>query len=419
MANQFARRRVVITGLGIVSPAGIGTEASWKAVVAGQSTAGPITLMDASGFPVRFACEVKGFVPSEWMDAHESRRVDRFAHFAMASARMALEDSGLDISQCDPWRCCCIYASGIGGIRSMEEQYTRFNVKGPSRISPFTIPFLMINAASGNIAIAYGLKGVNYGPVSACSSAAHALGQAFQHIRWGEADLVVAGGSEAAISVLGMGGFASMKALSTRNDDPQRASRPFDKGRDGFVMGEGGGALIVESLEHAKARGARIIAELCGYATTDDAHHITAPEPTGDGGARCMQMAMADAGVAPDQIDYINAHGTSTLYNDRVETLCIKRSLGAEASSRVSVSSTKGQTGHALGAAGALEAAFTCLALRDQVAPPTINYETPDPECDLDVTPNKARSREIRYALSNSLGFGGHNVTLCFGRYEG
>jgi len=408
---------VVVTGLGLVTPVGVGTEASWKAVVAGESGAGPIATIDASGFPVRFACEVKDFTPSDWMDAHESRRVDRFAHFAMASARMALEDSGADMARCDPWRCGCVYASGIGGIRAMEEQYNRYLQKGPSRVSPFTILYLMINASGGNIAIAHGLKGVNYGPVSACSSAAHALGLALRHIQWGEADLMVAGGSEAAISVLGMCGFASMKALSTRNGDPRRASRPFDRERDGFVMGEGGGALVLESLGHAQARGARILAEFCGYAANDDAHHITAPDPEGEGGYRCMAMALADAGLAPDRVDYINAHGTGTLYNDRVETLCIKRALGPEASRRVSVSSTKGQTGHTLGAAGALEAAFTCLALRDQVAPPTINYGTPDPECDLDVTPNQARRRDIRYALSNSLGFGGHNVTLCFGRW--
>jgi len=419
MQTQPNRRRVVVTGLGLVTPVGVGNDAAWDGVVSGRSGAAEITLVDHKDFSVHFACEVKDLDASQWMDAREIKRVDRFVHFAIASAVMAVQDAKVDVGAIDRTRCGVIYGSGIGGVLSMEEQYQRFVEKGPRRITPFMIPLLMVNCACGVIAIRFGFQGVNYAPVTACATASHAIGLAMRHIQWGEADMMIAGGAEAGVSVLGLGGVSNMKALSPRNDDPQRASRPFDKDRDGFVMGEGAGALLLEELEHAQARGAPIYAEVLGYGMTDDAHHITAPSEDGEGGTRAMQQAIADAGVRPEQIDYINAHGTSTPYNDRTETLCIKRSLGEAAARAVSVSSTKSCTGHMLGAAGGVEAAFTCLAIQKSVIPPTINYTTPDPECDLDYTPNEAKAREVRYALSNSLGFGGHNCTLCFGRYEG
>lgn len=416
--RSSSKRRVVITGIGLVTPVGIGTRPSWEAVLAGESGAGEITLIDHREFPVHFACEVKNFDETKWIDKREARRLDRFVHFAIATTAMAIEDAKLDLSTLDRRRCGVVYGSGIGGILSIEEQYTRFMEKGPSRISPFTIPLLMVNCACGQIAINLGFQGVNYGPVSACASASHAIALSFRHIQWGDADLIVTGGSEAGISNLGLGGFSNMKALSTRNEDPKKASRPFDKDRDGFVMAEGAGTLILEELEHAKRRGAPIYAEVLGCGLTDDAFHITAPSEGGEGAARAMTLAMEEAGIRPEEVDYINAHGTSTPYNDKAETDAIKRALG-EAAYKTAVSSTKGSTGHLLGAAGAVELAFLALAIQESILPPTINYETPDPECDLDYVPNVKRKKEVRYGLSNSLGFGGHNATICLGRYEG
>jgi 3-oxoacyl-[acyl-carrier-protein] synthase II len=389
-------------------------DSAWKAIVAGESGADVITLFDHSAFDVHFANEVKNFEATKFMDPKEAKRADRFVHFALAATRMAFEQSGLLGCKFDSERAGCVYGSGIGGIMSIEEQYMRYVKKGPRRISPFTIPLLMINAAPGQIAIDFGLRGINYGTVSACSSATHAIGLALRHIQRDEADIIVTGGSEAAISILGLGAFATMGALSTRNDDPKTSSRPFDKDRDGFVIGEGAGTVICEELEHAKRRGAFIHAEILGYGFTDDAYHITAPEETGDGAARAFSKAISDSGLTPDDIDYINAHGTSTLYNDRTEALAIKKVFGSEP--KPAVSSTKGHTGHLLGAAGAIEAIFTVLAIRNGIVPPTINHFTDDPECDIDVTPNTPKQRDIRYALSNNLGFGGHNAAICFGR---
>jgi 3-oxoacyl-[acyl-carrier-protein] synthase II len=402
--------------MGCVTPVGNDLETTWDAIVAGSAGADVITLFDHADFDVHFANEVKDFDPTGYMDAKEAKRADRFVHFAMAATRMAFEQSGLSGAAFDSERAGCVYGSGIGGIMSIEEQYMRFVKKGPRRISPFTIPLLMINAAPGQIAIEFGLRGINYATVSACASATHALGLALRHIQHDEADIVVTGGSEAAISILGLGAFATMGALSLRNDDPKTASRPFDKERDGFVMGEGAGSLVFEELEHAKTRGAAIYAEVLGYGFTDDAFHITAPEETGDGAARAFAKAIADSDLAPGDIDYMNAHGTSTLYNDRTEALAIKKVFGPDI--KVAVSSTKGHTGHLLGAAGAIEAIFTVKAIDTGVVPPTINQFVPDPECEIDVTPNAAKRRDIRYALSNNLGFGGHNATICFGRYE-
>ncbi len=415
MSATNNKRRVVVTGVGLVTPVGIGNDAAWDGVVSGRSGADEITLVDHKDFSVHFACEVKGLDASEWLEPREIKHVDRYVHFAVASAMMSQQDAKLDLDRIEPERCGVVFGSGIGGVLSMEEQYSRYVAKGPRRISPFMIPLLMVNCGAGIIAIKFGFKGPNHSPVTACASASHAIGLAMRHIQWNEADVMVAGGAEAGISVLGLGGFSNMKALSTRNDAPQKASRPFDKNRDGFVMGEGAGALMLEELEHARARGARIYAEVMGYGMTDDAYHITAPSETGEGGTRAMKLAISDSGITPDQVDYINAHGTSTPYNDKTETLCIKQAMGEDAARRVAVSSTKSCTGHMLGAAGGVEAAFTCLAIHNSMIPPTINYETPDPDCDLDYTPNQAREREIRYALSNSLGFGGHNCTLCFG----
>jgi len=416
MKRNSSPRRVVVTGLGLLTPIGNDTASSWQAALDGKSGAAEFTLIDHQSFPVHFGCEVKGFDASKWMDRKDARHTDRFAHFAVASAAMAVEDAKLDVSAIDRTRAGVIYGSGIGGILSMEEQYRRYNEKGAGRISPFMIPLLMVNAAPGQIAIRLGLQGPNYAPVSACATGSHSLGLALRHIQWGEADVMIAGGSEAGISLLGVGGFANMGALSTRNDDPETASRPFDKERDGFVIGEGAGAIVLESEEHARARGARIYAEFLGYGMTDDANHITAPDPGGEGGARGMTLAIEDSGLRPEQIDYINAHGTSTPYNDKTETVAIKRALGEHAR-KVAVSSTKGCTGHLLGAAGAVEFGYLVLALHHGILPPTAHYRTPDPECDLDYVPNTARPAKLRYGLSNSLGFGGHNCTVCAGVY--
>ncbi len=412
------KRRVVITGMGCVTPLGNDLDTTWKAILDGKSGVGEITLLDHTQFSVHFACEVKDYDPKNYMDPKETKHTDRFVHFAMGSAKMAVEQAGLAPGSFTPERAGVVYASGIGGIRSIEEQYERYKQKGPRRISPFTIPLLMINDAPGQLAIELGLKGPNYATVTACASSTHAIGLAMRHIQWNEADIMVAGGSEAGISILGLGAFINMGALSSRNDDPKTASRPFDKDRDGFVMGEGSGSLVLEELEHAKKRGATIYAEVLGYGFTDDAFHITAPETSGEGGARGMRLAIESSGLKPEDIDYINAHGTSTPFNDRTEAAAIKRVFGSNVD-KLAVSSTKGHIGHLLGAAGSVEAIFCAKAIQESVVPPTINFHTPDPECDIDVTPNEAKKKDIRYALSNNLGFGGHNATLCLGRYDG
>ena len=429
MNRTIELRRVVITGIGLVTPLGTGTSKSWDAIINGVS--GSATLSDDishKGFRVHFGCQVKDFNISDWMSLREARRVDRFVHFTVAAAKIASRDAGLNFTNLNKERCGSVFASGIGGILSVEEQLSRYLAyygngqedqpkKAAKKISPFSVPLLMVNAGCGQIAIEFGFKGINYAPVSACSSGAHAIGLAFKHIQTGDADLLIAGGSEASIGIMGIGGFSSMKALSTRNDDPARASRPFDKDRDGFVQGEGAGAIILEELEHAKARGAKIYGELLGFGFTDDALHITTPNQNGEGLARAMKIALKMGGVAPDEIDYINAHGTATIFNDNAETAAIKWALG-KAAYQVAISSTKSCTGHMLGAAGGVELGLSALAIKNCIIPPTINYETPDPMCDLDYTPNIARERKIKYALSNSCGFGGHNVSLLIGEYN-
>lgn len=420
MANKVIQcRRVVITGIGMVTPIGIGIEENWKNVVAGVSGADTFASEKLAQFPVHFGCEVKNFDATKWIEPREARRLDRFVHFAVAASRLAKEDAGLELDKLNPKRCGAIYASGIGGILSVEEQLVKFTQKGPSRISPFSVPLLMINAACGQIAMDMGFRGLNYATVTACSSSNHAIGVAFRHIQIGDADLLMTGGTEAGIGIMGLGGFANMHALSTRNDDPKKASRPFDKDRDGFVIGEGAGTLVLEELEHAKARGAKIYAEIVGYGFTDDATHITAPDSTGEGLADAMHLALDMGGVNIDQVGYINAHGTSTKLNDLMETNAVKRAFGDELARKVSISSTKSCTGHMLGATGAVELGYTALAVKNGVIPPTINYETPDPECDLDYTPNTARERNIEYAMSSNCGFGGHNAVILIGKYKG
>ncbi len=430
MSKTIELRRVVITGVGLVTPVGVGTQQSWDSILKGVSGAATFDdSIDHAGFSVHFGCQVKDFDIANYMNPREAKRVDKFVHFTVASAQMAKEDAALDLEKTNLERCGSVFASGIGGILSVEEQLRKYLEnygdgegdkprKAAKRISPFSVPLLMVNAGCGQVAIEFGFKGINYAPVTACASGSHAIGLAFRHIQVGDADVMITGGSEAGIGIMGLGGFSSMKALSTRNDDPARACRPFDKDRDGFVMGEGAGSLVLEELEHAKARGAKIYAEVIGYGFTDDASHITAPSDKGEGIARAMNIAMAHGDVKPEEIDYINAHGTSTPLNDKSESAGIKLALGEENARKVSVSSTKSCTGHMLGAAGGVELGFCALAIRDSIVPPTINYETPDPDCDLDVTPNAPKKRDIRYAMSNSLGFGGHNASLLIGRYE-
>lgn len=411
------KRRVVVTGLGVLSPLALTAEETWSRILRGESGAGPITHFDTEGWPVRIACEVKGFDPLRYMDKKEARRTDRFIQLALAAAREAVASSGLCITPKNAERVGVSVGSGIGGIATIEEQHKILLERGHSRISPFFIPGIIINMLSGQISIEYGAKGPNISTVTACSTSSHALGEALRYIQSGEADVMIAGGSEAAVTALSVAGFASMRALSTRNDEPQKASRPFDARRDGFVMGEGGAILILEELGHARRRGAPILCELTGYGLSGDAYHISAPSEDGDGPARVMANALKDAGLPPERVDYINAHGTSTPLGDRVEVLAIRRVFGDHAH-RLAVSSTKSMTGHLLGAAGALESALTILAIRDQVAPPTINQEEPDPECALDTVPNAARPMAIRHALSNSFGFGGTNASLVFSRFE-
>ena len=410
-------RRVVVTGVGLVSPLGIGTQANWDALCNGCSGIGPITHFDASQFSARIAGEVKNFDPLKFIDKKDVKKMDVFIQFAIAASQFAMDDASLSITEDIATRVGVFIASGIGGFGTIEREHHAFIQGGPRRISPFFIPAAIINLAAGQVSIRFGAKGPNSATCTACSASAHAIGDAFEIIMRDDADVMIAGGSEAAITPMGVGGFAAMRALSTRNDEPQRASRPFDKDRDGFIMGEGAGVIILEELEFAKQRGAPIYAELVGYGMSADAFHITAPSENGDGGMRVMQAAITRAGVRPDQIDYINAHGTSTPYNDKLETLAIKRTFGDHART-LAISSTKSMTGHLLGAAGGLEGGITALAIKHQMIPPTINYETPDPECDLDYVPNHKRAAKIEYALSNSFGFGGTNGALLFKRYD-
>jgi len=405
---------VVVTGQGVICPLGNTVEEFWKRLIAGESGIGALTRFDAAAYDTRIAGEVQGFRPEDFMDRKDIRRTDLFVQYAVAASAQALKQAGVK-ERVDPTRFGVIVGSGIGGISTFEDQHRVLLEKGPNRISPFFIPMMISDMASGQVSILFGAKGPNYCTVSACSSGAHAVGEAFRIIQNSEADVMIAGGAEAPVTPISFAGFCSMKAMSTRNDDPARASRPFDSQRDGFVMGEGAGILILEELEHAKKRGAAILAEVIGYGATGDAHHMTAPAPEGEGAARAMRAAIHDSGLSLTEFGYVNAHGTSTPLNDKFETQAIKSVFGDHAS-RVAVSSTKSMTGHLLGAAGGLETIICVLALERQVLPPTINYEHPDPDCDLDYVPNTARKVETRAALSNSLGFGGHNVTLALSR---
>jgi 3-oxoacyl-[acyl-carrier-protein] synthase II len=409
-------RRVVVTGVGLVSPVAIGTEANWEALLAGRSGIGPITRFDASAFSARIAGEVKGFDPLRFVEKKDVKKMDIFIQLAIAATQFAMTDSGLTIAPEMATRAGVFIASGIGGFSTIEREHKAFLEGGPRKISPFFIPASIINLAAGQVSIRFGAKGPNSATCTACSASAHAIGDAFEVIRRNDADVMIAGGSESAITPMGVGGFAAMRALSTRNDEPHRASRPFDKDRDGFIMGEGSGVIILEELEFARRRGAPIYAELVGYGMSADAFHISAPSEDGDGGMRVMQNAIRQAGIRPDQVDYINAHGTSTPFNDKLETLAIRRLFGEHAR-KLAISSTKSMTGHLLGAAGGLEAGITALTIRHQMIPPTINYETPDPECDLDYVPNTKRQAKVDYALSNSFGFGGTNGALLFKRF--
>jgi len=411
----MSRRRVAVTGLGAVTPIGIGLEALRSGIENCESGAGPITRFDHTEFSVHFAAEVKGFEPTKWVSPKEARHLDRFVQLGLAAADECVTDSGLDLKSVDPPRVGCVWASGIGGLEEIERTHKTSIEKGPRRINPFFIPKLMINAAAGQIAIRFGIRGVNYGVASACASGGHAIGLALRAIQYGDADVMICGGSEATVTPLGIGGFCALRALSERNDDPRTASRPFTKDRDGFVVGEGAGGMVFEEMESAKRRGARIYGEALGVGMTDDAYDITAPVPEGSMAAHAMRLAMEEGRVGPDDIDYINAHGTSTQLNDAMETRAIHAAFGPRAQ-KLLVSSTKSQIGHLLGASGAVEAVVTLLAIRDQFAPPTINYVTPDPECDLDYVPNEPRKAKIRKALSNSFGFGGHNVSVLFGQ---
>jgi 3-oxoacyl-[acyl-carrier-protein] synthase II len=413
------KRRVAVTGLGLVTPVGNTVAETWTALVAGRSGAAPITRFDAAKLPVRFACEVKAFEPGLYLEKKEIRRYDLFSQFAIAAAAQAVNDACLDKSwdQIDLKRVGCIIGSGTGGLSTFEEQCRVYFEKGPDRVSPFFIPMYMANVASALVSMRYGAKGPNYCTVSACATSGHAVGDAFRIIQHDEADLMIAGGAEAAITPLALASFANMKALSERNDDPATASRPFDKDRDGFVMGDGAAAVILEEWEHARRRGAKVYAEIVGYGMTADAYHITAPAPDGSGAQDAMRLAIKDGAVAPTEVGYINAHGTSTPYGDAAETAAVKAVFGDHARKLV-FGSTKSMTGHLLGAAGALEFAVCALALHDGVIPPTINQFTPDPACDLDSAPNKAVKRQVQAALSNSFGFGGHNVTLALRRSQ-
>jgi len=410
-------RRVVITGVGLVTPLGTGVEKNWQALMEGRSGIGPVTRFDVSDFPTRIVGEVKDFHPEEFIEKKEIKKMDLFIQYAFAAAKMAMDEAHLPITPDNEDMVGVIVGVGIAGLSSIEEYHKLFLDSRLKRVSPFFIPKLIANLAPGQISIHYGAKGINYTPTSACSSGAHAVGEAFRLIRLGEQDAVIAGGAEAALTPLGLGGFIAMKAVSSRNDPPEKASRPFDRNRDGFVMSEGAGVVVLEELEQAKKRGAKIYAEVIGYGTNADAYHMTAPSPEGEGAVRCIRLALRSGRGDPLEVDYVNAHGTSTPYNDATETLAIKRVFGEHAA-RMAVSSTKSMTGHLLGAAGGVEAVYSALALHHQCLPPTINYEEPDPECDLDYVPNAPRRAPIRVALSNSFGFGGTNVCLAFRRWD-
>ncbi len=410
-------RRVVVTGIGCVTPIGIGKNKFWESLKTGVSGIDYITKFDTEGYATKIAAEVKDFNVEDYIDKREAKRMDRFSHFAVAASKMAVEDGKLNVEEINSERFGVILGSGIGGMETLEDQSRKLFNKGPKRISPFFIPMMISNMGSGQVSIALGAKGPNTTVVTACASATNAIGEAFRTIQNGDADIMVTGGSEASVTPLSIAGFCSMKAMSTNNDDPKKASRPFDVNRDGFVMGEGAGILLIEELDHAIKRGASIYGEVVGYGANADAHHITTPAPDGEGAARTMSIALKDANINYDDIDYINAHGTSTLYNDKFETAAIK-TVFKDHAYELSVSSTKSMTGHLLGAAGGIESIACIMCIKQGIVPPTINYETPDPECDLDYTPNVAKTREVNYALSNSLGFGGHNATVIFKKYE-
>jgi 3-oxoacyl-[acyl-carrier-protein] synthase II len=410
------KKRVVVTGLGLITPVGIGVDASWHGLIEGRSGIGLITQFDASQFPTKIAGEVVGFNPEDFIETKEIKKMDRFIHFAVAAATMAMNDSGLKITEANAERTGVFVGSGMGGLHTIEHYHSAFLEKGPRRISPFFIPMLVVNLASGQISIRFGAKGPNSAVATACATGSHAIGDACKIIQRGDADAMIAGGTEAVITPLGIGGFNAMKALSTRNDEPEKASRPFDVDRDGFIMGEGAGIVILESLQSATERGARIYAEVVGYGMTADAYHITAPAPGGEGAARCMAIALKDAEIRPAEVNYINAHGTSTKYGDELETQAIKKVFGEDAY-KIAVSSTKSMTGHLLGAAGGVEAVISALTIYHDTIAPTINLDNPDPECDLDYVPHKARKTTVNYTLTNSFGFGGTNACLVFKKF--
>jgi len=408
--------RVVVTGMSVISPVGTGLEDFWSSLAAGKSGVGPVTRFNAEGYSTRIAAEVKGFVPEEYIDKKDARRMDRFTQFAMAAAKLAIADASIDFDTVNRDRVGVILGSGIGGLETLEEQHKVLMSRGPGRISPFFIPMMIANMGAAQVAISFGLRGCSLITTSACASSNNAIGDSFRLLQRGEADVMICGGTEAPITPMAMAGFCSMKAMSTRNDDPQKASRPFDTGRDGFIIGEGAGLLVLETLDHARGRGARIYGEVVGYGNSCDAYHITAPHPEGRGGAQSMQLALLDAGIKPEEVDYINAHGTSTPLGDKLETMAIKQVFGEHAY-KMAVGSTKSMTGHLLGAAGGLETVVCLMTMLKGVIPPTVNLENPDPECDLDYVPNQAREARVDVALSNSFGFGGHNSTLIFKRF--
>jgi 3-oxoacyl-[acyl-carrier-protein] synthase II len=411
------KKRVVVTGLGMITPLGIGVEDSWNSIIAGRAGIRRITHFDSSNFPTQIAGEVEGFNPEDYIEPKDIKKMDRFIHFSIAAAKMAINDSGLKITDGNAEKVGVIVGSGIGGLHAIEHYHSVFLEKGPRRISPFFIPMLVINLASGQISIKFGAKGPNSAVATACATGSHSIGDAYKIIQRGDADAMIAGGTEAVITPLGIGGFNAMKTLSTRNDEPGKASRPFDIDRDGFVMGEGAGVIILERLESAMDRGVRIYAEIVGYGMTADAYHITSPAPGGEGAARCMQMTLRDGSVDPSEVDYINAHGTSTKYGDEIETNAIK-TVFREHAFKVAISSTKSMMGHLLGAAGGVEAVIVILSIYNDIIPPTINLDKPDPECDLDYVPYKSRKMTVNYALTNSFGFGGTNACLLFKKFK-
>jgi 3-oxoacyl-[acyl-carrier-protein] synthase II len=415
--NENHRRRVVVTGMGAVTPIGLNVQESWQNALAGTNGIGMITYFDAGQYDTKIAAELKGFNPLNFVEKKETNRMDPFTLYGMASAVMAMEDSGLKLESEDTTRIGVVFGSGIGGMLTWHQQMQIYYEQGPTRISPFFVPMMIADIAAGHISMRFKLKGPNYATTSACATSSHAIADSFMLIQRGDADVMLTGGSEAAITPMGIGGFNAMKALSTRNDEPQKASRPFDAKRDGFIMGEGGGVLVLEELGHAVKRGAKIYAEIIGVGLTADAHHITAPAPGGEGAVRSMRICMKDGGLLPTDIDYINAHGTSTQFNDKNETAAIKTVFGDHAT-KMAISSTKSMTGHLLGAAGAIEAILSILAVQNDMIPPTINYEFPDPECDLNYIPNKAVKRTVNAAISNTFGFGGHNASLLFKKYH-